>query len=148
TLNVVDPQTRRTLAFEALRELLRRLGDRNTVVLFLDDIQWVDRDTSTLLTDLLRAPDPPPVLLVLAARTPDGNSEHVLELVRRMDVEPTIIDIDPLPESAALALALSQLGDANLETARTLVDEADGSPLFLLELTRYLHGRNVDDIVG
>src|SRR5213075_231538 len=47
TRSVGDPQTRRTLAFEALRELLRRLGDRNTVVLFLDDIQWVDRDTST-----------------------------------------------------------------------------------------------------
>jgi serine/threonine protein kinase len=146
TRNVGDPQTRRTLAFEALRSMLRRLGDRYTVVLFLDDIQWVDRDTSTLLTDLMRAPDPPPVLLVLAARAED--SEPVLDLVRRMDVEPTIIDITPLPESAALALALSQLGDNNLDVARKLVDEADGSPLFLLELTRYLHGRNVDDIIG
>jgi serine/threonine protein kinase len=146
TRKIADPQTRRTLAFEALRETLRRLGDRHTVVLFLDDMQWVDRDTSTLLADLMRAPDPPPVLLVLGARS-DG-SEPVLELVRRMDVAPTIIDVGPLPETAAIALAISQLGDGSADTARKLVREADGSPLFLLELTRFLHGRRVDDIVG
>ncbi|HEX5061815.1 MAG TPA: protein kinase [Kofleriaceae bacterium] len=146
TKKVVDPQTRRTLAFEALRETLRRLGDRHTVVLFLDDMQWVDRDTTTLLADLMRAPDPPPVLLVLAARADE--SEPVLDLVKRMDVAPTIIDVGPLPEQAALALALSQLGDNSAETARRLVREADGSPLFLLELTRFLHGRSVDAVVG
>jgi len=43
---VADPQARRTHAFEALRETLQRLGDRHTVVLFLDDMQWVDRDTT------------------------------------------------------------------------------------------------------
>ena len=109
-------------------------------------MQWVDRDTTTLLADLMRAPDPPPVLLVLAARA--DQSEPVLELVRRMDVDPTIIHVGPLPESAAIPLALSQLGEGDAETARKLVREADGSPLFLLELTRYLHGRRVDDIVG
>ena len=60
--SVADPQARRTHAFEALRETLQRLGDRHTVVLFLDDMQWVDRDTTTLLADLMRAPDPPPLL--------------------------------------------------------------------------------------
>ncbi len=146
TRAVPDPQTRRTLAFEALRETLRRLGDRHTVVLFLDDMQWVDRDTTTLLADLMRAPDPPPVLLVLAARA--DQSAAVVELVNRMDVEPTIIDVGPLPESAAIPLAMAQLGEGSADTARKLVREADGSPLFLLELTRYLHGRRVDDIVG
>ena len=49
TRQVADPQARRTHAFDALRETLQRLGDRHTVVLFLDDMQWVDRDTMTLL---------------------------------------------------------------------------------------------------
>ena len=56
---IADPQARRTHAFDALRETLQRLGERHTVVLFLDDMQWVDRDTTTLLADLMRAPDPP-----------------------------------------------------------------------------------------
>src|SRR5207248_5730513 len=108
---VTDAQARRTLAFDALRETLQRLGDRRTVVLFLDDMQWVDRDTTALLADLMRAPDPPPVLLVLATRVDGGDA--VLELVRRMDVDPTIVDVSPLSPEAALHLAMSQLDNAD-----------------------------------
>src|SRR6185369_11506691 len=146
TRKVPDPQTRRTHAFDALRETLRRLGDRHTVVLFLDDIQWVDRDTATLLADLMRAPDPPPVLLVLSTRIDD--SEAVVDLVRRMDAAQWLIDLGPLSDAAAVAIAVSHLGEDNRETALQLVREADGSPLFLIELTRYLHGRSLDEIAG
>ncbi len=143
---IADPQARRTHAFEALRETLQRLGDRHTVVLVLDDMQWVDRDTTALLADLMRAPDPPPLLLVLTTRV--EGCEPVLELVRRMDVEQHVIDVGPLPEAAALALAISHLGEDNAETAAQLVREADGSPLFLIELARYVEARSVAQIAG
>jgi hypothetical protein len=143
---VADPQARRTHAFDALRETLQRLGDRHTVVLSLDDMQWVDRDTMTLLADLMRAPDPPPVLLVLASRA--EGSESVVELVRRMDAAQQLIDLGPLSDDAALAIAVSHLGEDNRKTAQELVREADGSPLFLIELTRYLHGRSIDEVAG
>jgi hypothetical protein len=146
TRQVGDPQARRTHAYDALRETLQRLGDRHTVVLVLDDMQWVDRDTMTLLVDLMRAPDPPSLLFVLATRV--EGSEPVLELVRRMDAEVTLIDLGALPEDAAVALALSQLGEANLAVARRLAREAEGSPLFLIEMTRYLSGRSVDAVSG
>ena len=87
---IADPQARRTQAFDALRETLQRLGDRHTVVLFLDDMQWVDRDNTALLADLMRAPDPPPVLLVLATRT--EGAEPVVDLVRRMDAAQRLVD--------------------------------------------------------
>ena len=143
---VADPQARRTHAFNALRETLQRLGERHTVVLFLDDMQWVDRDTTALLADLMRAPDAPPILLVLATR-PEG-SEPIVDLVRRMDAAQRVIDLGPLSDEAAVAIAVSHLGEDNRETAEQLVREADGSPLFLIELTRYLQGRSLDDIAG
>ena len=149
TRGVLDPQARRTHAFEALREALQRLSDRRTLVLFLDDMQWVDRDTTTLLADVMRAPDPPPLLLVLATRADD--SEPVLSLVRRMDADYTIVDVGPLPEDVAVALAVSQLRDGNDtddEIARRLVREAQGSPFFLIELTRYQQGRSLAEIAG
>lgn len=140
TRQLADPQVRRTHAFEALRGLLQRLGESRTVVLFLDDMQWVDRDTMALLADLMRAPDPPPILLVLASR--DEGSEIMLDLVRRMDVDPVLIDLGPLPAEAATKLAMAQLGDVATTPAQIarLVKEADGSPLFLMELIPYLHG--------
>jgi serine/threonine protein kinase len=146
TRSVADPQARRTQAFEALRETLQRLGDRHTVVLVLDDMQWVDRDTTALLADLMRAPDPPAVLLVLATR--DENSEPVLELVHRMAAERTVIELGPLAEDAALSIAQTNLGEGHAELAKKLVREADGNPLFLVELTRYVQGRDLDDIAG
>ncbi|HET9992930.1 MAG TPA: protein kinase, partial [Kofleriaceae bacterium] len=149
TRGVLDPQARRTHAFEALREALQRLSDRRTLVLFLDDMQWVDRDTTTLLADVMRAPDPPPLLLVLATRADD--SEPVLSLVRRMDADYTIVDVGPLPDDVAVALAVSQLKDGNDggdEIARRLVREAQGSPFFLIELTRYQQGRSLAEIAG
>src|SRR5262249_17770006 len=124
----------------------QRLGDRHTAVLFLDDMQWVDRDTTALLADLMRAPDPPPVLLVLATRTEGAGP--VVDLVRRMDAAQRLIDLGPLGDDSALAIAVSHLGEDNHELARQLVREADGSPLFLIELVRYLHGRSLEDIAG
>ena len=146
TRGVLDPQARRTHAFEALREALQRLSDRRTLVLFLDDMQWVDRDTTTLLADVMRAPDPPPLLLVLATRADD--SEPVLSLVRRMDAEHAVVDVGPLPDDVAVALAVSQLADGSDELAQRLVKEAAGSPFFLIELTRYLQGRSLSEIAG
>ncbi|MDB4958888.1 MAG: ATPase/protein kinase family protein [Myxococcales bacterium] len=155
TRQVIDPQARRTHAFEALREALQRLADRHTLVLFLDDMQWVDRDTTTLLADVMRAPDPPPLLLVLATRTEStpgsrgiAASEPVLDLVKRMDAEQTVIEVGALPEEVAVSLAVSQLTDGNEQVARRLVQEAAGSPFFLIELTRYLQGRSLAEIAG
>ncbi|HEU4611465.1 MAG TPA: AAA family ATPase, partial [Kofleriaceae bacterium] len=143
---VADPQARRTHAFGALREALQRLGDRHTVVLFLDDMQWVDRDTTALLADIMRAPDPPAVLLVLATRV-DG-SAPVLELVQRMAAERTMLDLPAMSQEDALMIVLAHLGDGHAELARRLVREADGNPLFLVELTRYVQGRSLDEIAG
>lgn len=147
TRGVLDPQARRTLAFEALREAMQRLSDRRTVVLFLDDMQWVDRDTTTLLADVMRAPDPPPLLLVLATRADD--SEKVIDLVKRMDAQHTLIDIGPLSGDAAVALAKAQLSSEGDDgVVERLVAEAAGSPLFLIELTRYLQSKPLADIAG
>jgi eukaryotic-like serine/threonine-protein kinase len=141
TRQLADPQVRRTHAFDALRATLQRLGESRVVVLFLDDMQWVDRDTTALLADLMRAPDPPPILLVLASRV--EGSAPVIDLVRRMDVEPVIVDVEPLSAEASTSLALLHHPAADPETISRLVREADGSPLFLMELIRYLQAGNV-----
>jgi serine/threonine protein kinase/tetratricopeptide (TPR) repeat protein len=143
---LADPQARRTQAFAALRETLQRFADRHTVVLVLDDMQWVDRDTTALLADLMRAPDPPSVMLVLATRA--EGSAPILEMVQRMAGEHTIIDLAPLPQPAAELIARTHLGEGHDELVAKLVREADGNPLFLVELTRYVQGRELEDIAG
>ncbi len=146
TRQLADRQELRSYAFAALREALQRLTERRRVIFFLDDMQWVDRDTTTLLADLMRAPDPPRLLLLLATRV-DG-SEAVLQLARRFDATHVTIELGPLDPAVAMELAVAQLGPDHEDTARRLVREAAGNPFFLMELVRFLQGRSLDDIAG
>ncbi len=56
-------------ALVALRELLRRIGERRPTVLVIDDVQWATPESLALLARLLASPAPPPVALVLGVRT-------------------------------------------------------------------------------
>ena len=65
----LDPREVRASMFAAFRELLRALGRAGAVVAFIDDLQWADADSLALLSEVLRPPDAPRLLLVGTLRT-------------------------------------------------------------------------------
>src|SRR5262249_54310856 len=125
-----DPQRQRTRGFVALREFLERLSDRYTVALFLDDLQWVDTDTLALLADVMRAAEPPPVLLVLASR--EEGRAAVDDLLRHLDTVIDRIELAPLGRIEAAELTALLLGDqAPAVVVDRITDESAGNPFFL-----------------
>lgn len=149
-IEVRDSQELRRRAFAALRELLARMTDDRRVILFLDDVQWGDRDSAALLAELLRPPDAPPLLVIAAHRTEEAESSPLLMELRKIrEAEENAlgefreISLETLNENEALDLARTLLQESivNSETdsARigAIAREAGGSPFFIVELARY-----------
>jgi hypothetical protein len=137
-----DPVVLRRRAFVALRELLGRLAARQTIVLEIDDFQWADADSAASLTELLRAPDPPPLLLIVSFRTEEIEAKPFLRALVDQ-VKPgthIVVPLAPMTgdEVAQLIDRLLPSGESDADARRGIVQEAGGNPYLVEELTRYL----------
>jgi serine/threonine protein kinase len=138
----LDPLEVRRRAFASLREALASLAKRTPVVIFVDDAQWGDVDSATLLLELLRPPAAPPLLLVMTYRSSEAEtSPFLVELRDRWPAKAPVRDlaIGPLAVDDSVQLALSLLGasdEAARRTARAVARESRGSPFLIEELVR------------
>jgi len=139
-VEVSEPQELRRRGLAALRELLARIADQRTVVICIDDLQWGDRDSGVLLRELMRPPDPPPLLLLVSYRTEDVHRSPILRTLAEGASPGTVrreFEVGSLSRSEARALALVLLGDetsASVALADQIALESGGSPFFVNEL--------------
>ena len=136
-----DAVTRTTRAFRAFREILIALAEEREVILFVDDIQRADRDSSRLIQALLQRPRAPAVLFVGACRAEDRASESTLAIfddgalgsVERLHLEPMTVD-------EVVAFAREVGGEAALRDVASLerlASEAGGVPFFVEQALRF-----------
>ena len=120
--------------FFLTRELLRRLGRHKRLVLFVDDLQWADRESLHLLALMLEAEDNPLQMLIVGAARPEflKNQTHWHNLAR-------VISLPPLNLSTNLVRQaypdLQNVPESILEEVST---HAEGNPYFLEELVKSL----------
>jgi serine/threonine protein kinase len=143
--HAIDLQEQRQRGFRALRVLLAQLASYKPVILFIDDLQWGDSDSATLVAELLRPPDPPNILLIGCYRTEETNTSPFLRTLSSLQsglllpstVQLALGDLSH-PEARQLASAL--LGtpdDARTAGADKVVRQAGGNPFFVSELAQY-----------
>jgi serine/threonine protein kinase len=139
---IPDPFTLRRKAFAALRELFGRICDRQPLVLYIDDLQWSDADSATLLEELLRPPDEPLLLLLTSFRSEDIRTKSFLkELLETTGTETCReVLVGALSKSESYTLLHELLGGnmAMVEPfADAILSEARGNPFLLEQLARY-----------
>jgi hypothetical protein len=152
-LDTQDPHELRQRGFTALRRLLDRLAERKPLILYMDDLQWADRDSAALLAEVLRPPSPPPMLLIASFRSEDAAANAFLRALRgdgtqdagrdTSGLRPGVVDVmveelDPADARALAATLLAQSGASDIAThAERIAVESEGSPFFIHELCRY-----------
>lgn len=154
-----DVQEVRRRGVRGLGELLQRLGDRRLLVLSIDDLQWGDEDSATLLAALLQSPDPPRLLLLAAHRSEYAQTSACLQALTRAKAAQTDslawLDVEVAPlsfeDSSVLARQLmgtSAAGDP--ERVARVARESHGNPYFVYELVRHSQlrtGLELDDVL-
>ncbi|UEX77822.1 diguanylate cyclase [Sediminicurvatus halobius] len=133
---------------DALLRLLAVFGAQDRpLVLFLDDLQWIDPASLELLETLVGKLDPAPVLIIGAYRDQAVDAAHPLmqtlvPLRQQRRLAVTEIDVGALDEQAvggilseAFGRPAAELADFTAEVQR----RTGGNPFFLWQLLRTMH---------
>jgi len=75
----LDAKQVRDRAFNALKEMLRRISLQTALIMFLDDLQWGDHESAGVLTRLLSPPDPPVALVIGSFRVDEAAESPFLK---------------------------------------------------------------------
>ncbi|MYB57728.1 MAG: protein kinase [Gemmatimonadetes bacterium] len=129
-------------------QLLKRLRQKQPIVLCLEDIQWLDELTLEFLQYVLRDPEPCPFLLYLTCRW--SNLEPLPKEIEKFIhsnelAKATRIQLENLPREEVGYLAASMLGEISIprDALQSLFRETGGQPLFVVEAVRALVSADV-----
>jgi predicted ATPase/transcriptional regulator with GAF, ATPase, and Fis domain len=143
-LDAVESQNRFRYVFRSFVQTFARLD--HPLVLFLDDLQWVDAATLELLHLLITDPDSRALLVIGAYRDNEVTDGHPLsDAIARLTRDQARVrklSLGPLSEPALLAFLADSLraDEAELAGLAALLREKTGSnPFFVIQFLRSLH---------
>ncbi len=126
----------------AVLAALRQLADQSTVVVAIDDVQWLDDASAEVLAFALRRLRGNNVRLLISARTgefadrqhspPPGAGQRVLDAIGELAA--TRITLGPLTDQGVTELIRTRVGALSPAAERRLVAAAGGNPYWALEL--------------
>ena len=144
-----DAAQLRSRAEQGLRELIAGVAERHGLVLWIDDLQWGDLDSSSLLRDWLTRPFDAPVLLLLSYRSEEiGTSPCLAALLAPLtaaaDAPATRFELGltPLTDEDVRALCEQRLGSGSEQSSvlvARIVREARGNAFLASQLAALAH---------
>jgi len=135
----------RRLLFNAFREFLARTANDRPVLLLMEDLQWADEGTLSLLTYLSRSVAEMPVMIVGTCRDDRidarGPLAQALDQLIRLHF-PERISLRGLPKNAVAEMIQALSGREPPPAVVTLIySNTEGNPFFVEELYRHLNER-------
>ena len=132
-LDFLDAEGRKFGTFEAVKELLFTISQKKPLVLFLDDVHWMDKISEELFTYFSRSFVKSPILMITTYR-PEGaptwaQGAHYQRL-----------GLETLSSNSSIRLMRNILGGVALhpDLEKKLIERASGNPFFVEETIREL----------
>jgi tetratricopeptide (TPR) repeat protein len=138
-----DERQVRHRAFFALRAILKQIGQKTPVVIFLDDLQWGDADSAEALFDILAPPESPSIMLVGTYRSDEVADSTFVQDWRELGERrgkvgtETTVEVEPLSREE---LGELMAGHFDVESASAMkqldatYEETKGNPYFVSQL--------------
>ncbi|MCA9144648.1 MAG: protein kinase [Planctomycetales bacterium] len=133
----------RNRAFAALRDLLHVLSQKAPIACFIDDLQWGDADSASVLVNLFRSPNAPAALLLGSLRSEEKeNSPFLREWDRLMATDDgglttSDVQVGPLTQEECVAYLTHRFGNSETPTQSVfaeLYQASNGNPYLLEQL--------------
>jgi DNA-binding CsgD family transcriptional regulator len=124
----------------ATLSLIEEVADDRPLVVVVDDFQWLDVATSSVLSFVARRLESTHTLLIAGLRETLQSALQSRQLPE--------IRVEPLSDTASADLLESVAPDLDVQTRRLILDEALGNPLALLELPRAFRLQGADGREG
>jgi serine/threonine protein kinase/tetratricopeptide (TPR) repeat protein len=140
-LDISDQWELRRRAFTAFRETLVDISRARPLVLHIDDLQWVDRDSADVLEDVLQSMENLRVFFILSFRSEEVTGVPLLTrlLESAADSGRWVLEVGPLSFADSANYAQEMLTDwqsDSLGYARSMAEESDGNPFLLDQMVR------------
>ncbi|MCJ2563978.1 MAG: DUF2791 family P-loop domain-containing protein, partial [Candidatus Thermoplasmatota archaeon] len=142
-----DPEARRNLLFENVSLGLTRQAETTPTLLCIEDLHWADPSSLALMHYTARNTRKCSLLLIGTYRPEDvaareGMTHPLVETMQMMSREDLYekIELERLPQESTSDFLSSMLGETDFsdEFMTRVHEEAEGNPLFLIELIKLL----------
>jgi predicted ATPase/class 3 adenylate cyclase len=143
-VEALTPQQRLEMRLALLLSLLRRAASIRSLLVMIDDAQWLDEESWALAATAIR--EVPGLCLVMAMQ-PRPDDSRLKQLERDGALR---LRLDGLSDEEQDQLALSQLGADSIapDLADLLRDRTRGHPFFCLELVRSLRDEGLIEVAN
>jgi adenylate cyclase len=145
----LDAKTRKAALESLLIDCLAFEAKRRPLVILLEDCHWLDPLSQDLIDAVSEAIVDWPVVLVMAFRPPEMERlERTLgaQQPHYSELELSVLDADET--EAYVDVVLEQLYGRHMDASGALVDaildQADGNPLYVVELLSYMCDQGID----
>ncbi len=141
------PLEQRTL-MTAFAQAIRILSGQGPLLIAIDDMQWLDRETAAILAFGLRRLDGEPVRVLASLRASFDGQSAANPLMGMAPHLVTTLSIGPMPAAALTRMLRSRVSaDMSWPVARRIHDACQGNPLHALELARVIrpHSHSIDE---